>query len=82
MFTMQESLRSKSLVTLHIIHITLRNTVFSMRQHLSSEKSYFSETHTKRQATQHSWQPSLLGYGDKGIEIVYCEEKKILYCSD
>jgi hypothetical protein len=36
------------------------------------------ETHTKRQATQQGCLPSLLGDGDKGIEIVYCEEKNIL----
>jgi hypothetical protein len=37
------------------------------------------ETHTKRQATQHGCLPSLLGDGYKGIEILYDEEKKILY---
>ncbi len=35
-------------------------------------------THTKRQATQHGWLPSLLGDGDKSIEIVY-DRKKIFY---
>jgi hypothetical protein len=30
----------------------------------------WAEAHTKRQATQHSCLPSLLGEGDKGIEIV------------
>ncbi len=34
-----------------------------------------AETHTKRQATQHGCLPSLLGDGDKGIKIVYGEEK-------
>jgi hypothetical protein len=29
------------------------------------------EAHTKRQATQQAWLPSLLGDGDKGIEIVF-----------
>jgi hypothetical protein len=29
-----------------------------------------------RQVTQHDWQPSLLDNGDRGIEIVYSEEKK------
>jgi hypothetical protein len=38
-----------------------------------------TETHTKRQATRHSCLPSLLGDGDKGIKIVYDEEKKFLY---
>jgi hypothetical protein len=33
------------------------------------------ETHTKRQATQQGCRLSLLGVGDKGIEIVYDEEK-------
>jgi hypothetical protein len=33
------------------------------------------ETHTKRQATQHGSLSSLLGDGDKGIEIVNGEEK-------
>ncbi len=32
------------------------------------------ETHTKRQATQHGCLPSLLGDGNKGIEIEYGEE--------
>ncbi len=35
----------------------------------------FPETHTKRQATQHGYLPSLQGDGDKGIEIV-CSEGK------
>jgi hypothetical protein len=33
------------------------------------------ETHTKRQATQHGCLTSLMGDGDKGIEILYSEEK-------
>jgi hypothetical protein len=33
------------------------------------------ENHTKRQAIQHGSLPSLLGDGDKGIEIVYGEGK-------
>ncbi len=42
---------------------------------------FFPETHTKRQATQHGYLylPSLLGDGDKGIEIVYGEEK--IFCA-
>ncbi len=36
------------------------------------------DTYTKRQATQHDCLPSLLGDGNKGIEIVYNEEKNIL----
>jgi hypothetical protein len=38
-----------------------------------------SEIHTKRQATQHDCLSSLLGDEDKCIEIVYVEEKLILY---
>ncbi len=41
--------------------------------------SFFNiETLTKRQATQHGCLPSLLCDGDKGIEIVNGEEKKIV----
>jgi hypothetical protein len=40
------------------------------------------ETHTKRQATQHGSLPSLLGGRYKGNEIVYGEEKNILYWAD
>jgi hypothetical protein len=47
-------------------------------------KPYFSrglgsETHNNRQVAQHGCLPSLLGDGDKGIEMVYGEEKNILY---
>ncbi len=38
--------------------------------------------HTKRQATQHGCLPRLLGNGVKGIEIVYGEDKNILYWAD
>ena len=38
-----------------------------------------SETHTKRQATQNGFLPSLLGDGDKIIDIMFGEEK--IYCS-
>ncbi len=38
--------------------------------------------HTKRQATQHGCLPSLLGDGDKGIEIAYGKEKNILQWAD
>ncbi len=41
-----------------------------------------AETHSKRQATQHGCLPSVLGDGDKGIEIVYGEGKNILYGAD
>jgi hypothetical protein len=43
---------------------------------------YKPETHTKRQATQHGCLSSLLGNRVKGIEIVFGEEKYILYCID
>jgi hypothetical protein len=43
------------------------------------DRGVVRETHTKRQATQHGCLPNLLGDGDKGIEIVYSEEKNILY---
>ncbi len=36
-------------------------------------------TLSKRQATQHGCLPALLGDGDKGMGIVYGEEKNILY---
>ncbi len=38
---------------------------------------YEPETDTERQATQHGCLPSLLGDGDKEIEIVYGEENNI-----
>jgi hypothetical protein len=37
------------------------------------------DMYTKRPATQHGCLPDLLGDGDKGIEIVYVEEKLITY---
>jgi hypothetical protein len=37
--------------------------------------AYTAETHTKRRAAQHDCLPSLLSDGDKGIVIVYSEEK-------
>ncbi len=46
------------------------------------ELRFWPETHNKRQATQHSCLPSLLGDVDKGIEKVYGEETSILYCMD
>jgi hypothetical protein len=39
------------------------------------------ETHTKRQATKHRCLPSLLGDGNKGIEIVHAVKKKIFVLS-
>ncbi len=36
----------------------------------------------QRQATQHGYLPGLLGDGDKRIEILYGEEKNILYWAD
>jgi hypothetical protein len=40
------------------------------------------EIHANRQVTQHGCLPNLLGEGDKGIYIVYGEEKYILYFAD
>jgi hypothetical protein len=40
------------------------------------------ETQTKRNATQHGCLPSLLGDGDKRVEIVYGEENNILYSAN
>jgi hypothetical protein len=37
------------------------------------------ERHAKRQVTQHGSLPSFLGDGDKGMEIVYGEEK--IFCT-
>jgi hypothetical protein len=41
-----------------------------------------TETHLKRQVTLHDCLPSLLGDMAKRIEIVYGEEKNILYWAD
>jgi hypothetical protein len=43
---------------------------------------YRAKTHIKGQATLHDCPLSLLGDGDKGFEIVYGEEKHILYWDD
>jgi hypothetical protein len=40
------------------------------------------ERQRQRQPTQHDYLPSLLGNGDEGIEIVYGEDKNILYLAD
>jgi hypothetical protein len=40
------------------------------------------QIHTKRQAIQQGCLPSLVGDGDIGTELVYGEEKNILYLSD
>ncbi len=40
---------------------------------------HWPEAHTKSQATQNVCLPSLLGDGNREIEIVYSEEKNILY---
>jgi hypothetical protein len=45
-------------------------------------KGIKSETHIKRQATLHNCLSSLLGNGDELIEIVYGEEKYILFWAD
>jgi hypothetical protein len=44
-------------------------------QHGQKLLQYQPEIHTKRQATQHDWPPSLLGDRNKGIETSYGEEK-------
>jgi hypothetical protein len=49
---------------------------------ITSTKPQGQRPHIKRQATQHGSLPSLLGDGDKGIEIVYGEEKgKTIFCT-
>jgi hypothetical protein len=50
--------------------------------HSQEEDELEPETHTKRQATPQDCLPSLLGGGQKGIQIMYCEEKNILYWAD
>jgi hypothetical protein len=40
-------------------------------------RGFLPKTHTKRQVIQPGCMPSLLGDGDKGINIVYGEEKNI-----
>ncbi len=40
-------------------------------QTTDNQRQSHAETHSKRQATQPGCLPSLLGNGDKGIEIVY-----------
>jgi hypothetical protein len=38
---------------------------------------FYQRLNSKKQATQHGCLPSWLGDGDKGIKIVYGEEKNI-----
>ncbi len=49
--------------------------ILPLTNYFSGEGKLESETHTQRQAIQHGCLPSLLGDGDKGIEIVYGGEK-------
>ncbi len=51
---------------------------FSAPRILSHVAGCESETHIRRQAILHDCLPSLVGDRDKGIEMVYSEEK-ILY---
>ncbi len=54
----------------------LLSDIFSLENVEFVNKSFqFAEKHTKRQVTQHGWLSSLLGNGDKWIEIVYGEEE-------
>ncbi len=43
---------------------------------------FLPETQIKRQVTQHDCPPSLLGDGHKCTEILYCDEKHIVYWAD
>jgi hypothetical protein len=45
--------------------------------YLNTGLQFCPEIQTKRQDTQHDCLPRLLDVGDKGIEIVYGEEKNI-----
>jgi hypothetical protein len=62
-------------------------------QHMTGEKTWSSllflfrlfnsrESYTKSQTTQHGCLPSLLGDGDKGIELLCGEGKNILSLAD
>jgi hypothetical protein len=50
----------------------------SFAGHLANCTVSSTQRHNKRQVTQHGCLPSLLGDGDKGIEILYGEEKNTL----
>ncbi len=57
--------------------------MLNIREVLSKDELLVQpERHTKRHVTQHGSLPSLLGDGDKGIRIVYGEEKNILYWAE
>jgi hypothetical protein len=51
-----------------------------LEDYVTGRKRCNQRPHTKRQSTQHGCLPSLLGEGDKVIEIVYGERKKI-FCT-
>ncbi len=56
--------------------------VLNIRGVLGKDELYLyiqRDRHTKRHVTQHGRLPSLLGDGDKGIQIVYGEEK--IFCT-
>jgi hypothetical protein len=62
---------------------THRHYAFELKQGVGkygNGKSYnIPQTHIKRQATLQDCLPSLVGDGDKWIEIVHGEEKNIFY---
>jgi hypothetical protein len=58
-----------------LVKNTYRTIILPCRRQTPRRQIEEPETHTKRQATQHGCLPSLLGGGNKEIEIVYGEEK-------
>jgi hypothetical protein len=76
---------SLSFILLLSIHVLKIHYIFSLclflRTFLLSPSLLLSppKTHTNRQATMHGCLHSLLGDGDKGSEIVYCEKK--MFCT-
>ncbi len=63
-----------------VLVLRLRTSTGRYRYLQYSEKAC-PKTHTKRQATRHGYLPSLLGDGDKGIEIVYGYGKEKIFCT-
>ncbi len=53
---------------------------YRLNKLITFDKVGARDTHTKRQATRHGCLPSLLGNGDRGIEIVYAVREKI-FCT-
>jgi hypothetical protein len=56
--------------------------VITVRRKKLKIVTWLTETHTLRQAIQQDCPPNLCGRWDKRIEIVYGEEKNILYWHD